>query len=394
MQDAGNNFQVFAQRLDDAHGFETGASELYPRPEPQLLSTTDSLQLFTRRGCTSPEAPCATARALYSVSVVDLPPPGSNVSEADGVAAGTWTSHLLNSSAGAAFLEGLRGAIEHASEPDSILNQRSEWLTVVSVPHESGHTSGHQSSAACSDGLCACTMDIPASGEPGMPHAPRVPAVVLNLELRSGSRGIDLQTNARAALMAMMDGLRQLYRLGVDVCIQEPRGAVIASNCPFTEPGPEVADGQWNVSLHRGTCPALAGHSAAEEAQQGDPPGATFRSRAIDFFKSACTEAFEGFPPGWEQSYCGVASAFICAEGAQILRLLLRCEGGSAALKLDGSTIATVEPRRAGHSDAQESPGLTEAQAADAIVTVRGCHRIEVVFEDRSSAGSQNERVR
>ena len=58
---------------------------------------------------------------------------------------------------------------------------------------------------------------------------------------------------------------------------------------------PEVEAGQWNVSLHRGKCPPLDGPTAAEDAaaQQADPPGATFRSRAIDFFKPACTEAFD-----------------------------------------------------------------------------------------------------
>lgn len=380
------SIRVDVQRVDTAPA--AGQDTLVYAPPPQLLSSSSALQLYSEAGC-SGSPPCAPARALFHAVVVDSPVGATT----NGALAASWVSSVLNTAEGAKFLDLLRDEVARAAGT-AIRNPRSQWITVVAVPYADGSVSGYRSGADCEpvgSGACACNVQLPAGADAGDGQPPRVPAVVLNLQFDKES-GYD-SGRAESALVA---GLARLHTLGVDVCVQELAGAVVGGGCgtapPSRPPMPEGCNAGWNVRLHRGRCKRTPGTTTTPVgvAQPDAQAAAVFSSAAIDLFKPACGESFPGFPPGWEREYCGAAAAVVCVAETQIVRLLLRAEGGSAALTVDDRTEAAV----AVEGTAAEEPGLDPSREADAVVVLRGgCHSVEVVFEDASSGISGDVQV-
>lgn len=393
VQDTASSIRVDVQRLDTAPA--AGQDALAHAPPPQLLSSSSALQLYSEAGCSS-SPPCAPARSLFYAVVVDSPAGGA-VAAANGTLAASWVSSVFNSAEGAKFLDSLRDEVTRAAGT-AIRNPRSQWLTAVAVPYGHGSVSGHRSAAGCASGdsgACACNVQLVAGADASNGQPPRVPAVVLNLQFDEGPG--QHSGRAEAALVA---GLARLHTLGVDVCVQELAGAVVGGGCGTAPPSlPPMSKGctaGWSVSLYRGRCPAAPGTSGtpAGITRPDSKPGAVFSRAAIAWFKPACGEAFPGFPPGWEGEYCGAAAGAVCVAETQIVRLVLRAEGGSAALTVDGRPEAAVAVVAEESGTAAEEPGLDQSGETDAVVVLRaGCHSVEVVFEDASAGSSGDVQV-
>lgn len=363
---------------------------------PRLLENSTDIQLISAAGCRS--APCTPLRALYSAVVVDMQPDAS-VRAPHGLAAGTWLSRFTDTTAGSALWQGLLDDLALAAGP-SVANPRSLWLSVVDLPLSSDTVAGHVSSAECSSksasnssGGCACAVAVADPQSPPQGDKLHVPAVVLDLQLARPSR-----ESAERIVATFKAGLTRLHRLGVDVCIQDADGAVVGDGCgepaalpPAVPPPPASCTNDWTTHLYRGVC-ATAPEAGSLLRPQA-PAVEVLTTAAINFSKAACGDTLSGFPAGWRHGYCGAAAAHVCVPEAQVVRLLLRLRGGSAALSVNGKL--EVGMAADGGAIDGNSVRIGEIKEGEAVLGLAsGCHRFEIIFEDSARADSGNAQVR
>jgi hypothetical protein len=144
----------------------------------------------------------------------------------------------------------------------------------------------------------------------------------------------------------------------------------------------------WRVHVFKGACTTRAMNSSVLVPSGAPDHNAdiAFTTTAVDFFKSTCREAFPGFPASWKHDYCARFSSEICTTGEpQVVRLVLEAGGPSlvpASLVVDGEVVAFVE-NAANVVETGNVAAWATSHTKDAVVVLRrGCHRIQVFFEE------------
>jgi hypothetical protein len=119
-------------------------------------------------------------------------------------------------------------------------------------------------------------------------------------------------------------------------------------------------------------------------------------TREIGFHRTACSDAFHGFPEGWNRDYCARVEGVVCSpESARIVRLSLSAGAHphvSASLLVDGKIVASTSTRP-GAEGAEDHTALgshSELTQNTVLVLPKGCHVFSVVYEDSQPEDRQN----
>jgi hypothetical protein len=149
----------------------------------------------------------------------------------------------------------------------------------------------------------------------------------------------------------------------------------------------------WNVTLYRGRCNVQSSGTSGSNIPiipLNKAADASLTSKSVDYVKSACANAFPGFPPSWQDTYCAQFDAHYCIPNrTQVVRLILTARGLAtvpAQLSIDGELVAYVR------NEQEEQHGVPEsATRSDAVVVLsQGCHRISVVYDDAPAVQQGN----
>ena len=420
LQDGPASFRLHAQQLRRLPGIGSDAVPIlpgmqhimhYPHPTATPLAADPDTILYGTPGCARPR--CGPPRVAAALVVVDEAA-DATTALLHNVALSSWIGDILGPANGtgepprwAGAATRLREAAADAADLRS--GSPGEWLKVVAAPAAAGAVRGVWNSAECVGGgggqpECECVVQVPSLFAPDLYGVPQVPVVMLDMPVVPTAPP-DAGPRVLAAFRAMFAEAVTGRRLCVAEVADSVHGpaAGCAGETPVPEgegpagplappPMPAGCTASWNVSLYHGPCsPGPVNMANGVSRPRDTPPEAEFSSAAIDLFKPSCGEGFPEFPASWERGYCGAATAFVCVEETQIVRVLLRATGGKATLTVDGKAEAAVA---AAAGDAGDDPGLEQAQEADAVLVLRGgCHSVAVVFEDASAEGSNDAEV-
>jgi hypothetical protein len=149
----------------------------------------------------------------------------------------------------------------------------------------------------------------------------------------------------------------------------------------------------WQAKLFKGSCVTAQVYAQNRPVRiPVSAPNRTadvmFTTRGVDYFRSTCREVFSGFPAGWKHDFCVHFSAEVCASEAPLVTRFILEAGGPqpvpASLVLNGDVIALVENEPSVVATGNIAAWAT-TKSRDAIVVLRrGCHKLDVLFQDPS----------
>jgi hypothetical protein len=146
----------------------------------------------------------------------------------------------------------------------------------------------------------------------------------------------------------------------------------------------------FKVSLTHGSCPRAypEPHVSPLSVPVPHPDSTTehtFMTRQVDFHRSACSEAFSGFPAGWSHSYCAQVSADFCIpDHPRVVRVSLSAAAQphvAASMMVDGKVVSAIISR-SGVEDDSSLGSHSQTIVNIVLVLEPGCHAFSIVYED------------